>query len=125
MKQVEEIIDRVTTTLGEVAQSDVVVGTPMEIGDVTVVPVCRISVGFGGAGGEGSGGADAKSKKTQQGAGRGSGSAGAAVVRPVAVIVLTADRVDVLTVPEKPGRLEKLIDHIPTLAERLKASIGS
>lgn len=128
MKQVEDIIEHVTTTLGDIAQSDVVVGTPLEVGSVTVVPISRISAGFGGAGGEGGGGAEGSKgsgkKATDHGGGRGSGSGGAAVVRPIAVVVLTPDRVEVLPVPEKPGKLEKLIDQVPSLVERLQGRRG-
>lgn len=124
MKQVEEIIEQVTSTLGDVAQSEVVVGSPMAIGQVTVVAISRISVGFGGAGGEGrgaSGESESKEKKREgSGGGQGSGSGGAAVVRPVAVVVLSEERVDVLPIPEKQGKLGKLIDQIPDLVERIQ-----
>jgi len=124
MEQVEAIIEQVTTTLSELAQSDVVVGSPIELGQVTVVPISRISAGFGGAGGEGE--ADTEGKKSKNdssssaGTGKGSGSGGAALVRPVAVVVLSEARVDVLTIPEKPGKLGKLADQIPELIERLQ-----
>ncbi len=122
MQQVEEIIEQVATTLSDLAQSDVVVGTPQQVGQVTVVPLSRISAGFGGGGGEGRGGATGKGTKGS-GAGKGSGSAGAAVVRPVAVVVLSEERVQVLTIPEKQGKLGKLIDQVPDLIERFQSSV--
>jgi len=123
MQQVKDIVEQITATLGDIAQSDVVVGTPLEVGSVTVVPVSRISAGFGGGGGEGGSGADGSAKGSAD-RGRGSGSGGAAVVRPVAVVVLTPDRVEVLSIPEKPGKLEKLIDQVPSLVERLQGRRG-
>jgi len=126
VQQVQQIIEQVTNSLGDVAQSDVVVGAPLEVGGVTLVPISRVSAGFGGAGGEGEGDMPSSGKKKVEGtgAGRGGGSAGGAVVRPVAVAVFGADGVEILPIAEKQGKLAKLLDQIPDLIERFKESHG-
>ena len=121
MDQVQEIIGQVTNTLSDIAQSDVVVGTPLEVGNITLVPISRVAAGFGGGGGEGSGDMS-NGKKQSASSGTGGGSGGGAVVRPVAVAVFGDDGVEVLPIAEKPGKLEKLIDSIPDLVDRLKSA---
>ena len=127
MQQVQEIIEQVTNTLSDIAQSDVVVGNPLEVGTVTVVPISRVTAGFGGAGGEGEGetsrdGAAGKNPRKEMGTGRGGGSGGGAVVRPIAVAVFRPEGVDVLPIPEKQGKLEKFLEQIPDLIDRFKKS---
>lgn len=127
MQQAHEIIEQVTNTLSDIAQSDVVVGTPFEVGKVTLVPISRVAAGFGGAGGEGKGDVQSGNKKRPEGSGtgKGGGSGGAALVRPVAVVVFGEDGVEVLPIAEKQGKLEKLLDQIPDLIERFKEKIDS
>lgn len=123
MQQVEQIIDQVTDTLSDIAQSDVVVGTPVVVGNVTLVPISRITAGFAGAGGEGEGDAPkSKSGAAGSGVGRGAGSGGGAIVRPVAVAVFSEANVEVLSIAEKQGKLEKFLDQMPDLIERFKKS---
>lgn len=126
MQRVKEIIEQVTQTLSEVAQSDVVAGSPIEVGRVTVIPLCRVSAGFGGGGGGGSGrsGTRKGGAKSESGTGEAGGSAGAALVRPVAVVAFTPQGVRVLPIPERQGKLGKLIDQIPDLIEKFQKREG-
>ena len=83
MEQVQGIIEQVTNTLTDIAQSDVVVGTPLQLGSVTVVPISRVSAGLGGGGGQGQGdvprGQTGSRKQSEgTGVGRGGGSGGGA-----------------------------------------------
>lgn len=124
MEGIDEVIEQVTEALSDVARSDAVVGSPIEVGGVTLLPISRVSVGFAGAGGEGEGEqpapARAKGAEAGRGKGGGAGSGGGAVVRPVAVVAFRADGVDVLPVPVKQSRLEKLLDQLPELIERFQ-----
>ena len=123
MEETRAIIEQVTTTVSDIAKSDVVAGTPLQVGPVTVVTISRVSAGLGGGGGEGesdppSREAQPKKRDTGAGAGRGGGSAGGARVRPVAVVVFRETGVDVLPIADPQGKVEKLIDQIPSLIER-------
>ena len=123
MQPIHDVIDQVTATLAEVAQSDAVVGTPIEVGAVTLVPVSRVMAGFGGGVGQGEGDM-ARGKHNSKGGGSGKGtgvgSGGGAKVRPVAVIVFSENGVEVLPIGEKPNKLEKFLDQLPDLMERFK-----
>ena len=123
MEHVHNIVEQVSTTLADIAQSDVVVGEPLEVGEVTVVPISRVAAGFGGGGGEGEG--DAARRKNHAagtGKGKGGGSGGGAIVRPIAVAVFGKEGVEILRIDEKMGKLEKFLDQIPDLIERFKKS---
>lgn len=122
MEQVQQIIQQVSNTLSDVAQSDVVVSAPMQLGEITLVAISRVAVGFGGAGGEGEGERSRQRAKDPQGSGtgQGGGSGGGAIVRPVAVVVFTEDGVKVLPIAEREGKLEKLFDQVPALIERFQ-----
>ncbi len=129
MEELKTLVDSVSEQLSSVANSDVVVGSPLELGGVTVVPISRVSLGLGAGGGEGEGPAEGSGKKhggsgsgKRGSAGKGSGGAtgGAGKIRPVAVVVLGAEGVEVLPIDERTGRLDKLLDRIPELVERFK-----
>jgi uncharacterized spore protein YtfJ len=118
MEQLNEIVEIVSGKLANVANSDVVVGTPMELGGVTVVPISRVSVGIGAGGGSGEG--DSPDSKHGRGKGTGGGTGGAGKVRPVAVIVFGPEGVEILPIADKRGKIEGLLEKIPDLIERFQ-----
>jgi uncharacterized spore protein YtfJ len=133
MQHVKELLALITGKLEHVAQSDAVVGEPIELGEVTVVPLSRISLGFGAGGGEGEGegfgphshGPPSKRKsappKGTHGKGEGGGSVGGAKVRPVGVAVFSADGVEVLPIADRLGLIDRLFDKVPELVEKVQA----
>lgn len=133
MEHVNSLIDLVAGTVSDVARSDVVVGEPIELGDVTIVPLSRVSLGFGGGGGEGEGkGPKPRSRKGHgknvgarlearmelaEGRGSGGGAGGGGKVRPVGVIVFSSEGVSIEAIPDKKGVLDKLFDKVPQLVD--------
>jgi uncharacterized spore protein YtfJ len=107
--------------LGDVADAEVVVGEPMTLGQFTLVPLTRLSVGIGGGGGKGEGEAQSRQRRHHEhakGKGVGVGSGGGAKVRPVAMLAFGTKGVEVLAVPDKKGKLDKLMEKIPGWIER-------
>src|SRR5215472_11425417 len=94
------LMERTITRLTEVAGPTAVFGAPVERGDTTVIPCCRVSVGLGFGGGGGAGPARAEGDhqvETQAGTqagqtptatGEGIGGGGGSQGRPVAAIIL-------------------------------------
>jgi uncharacterized spore protein YtfJ len=134
MQHVKDLLGLITGELEHVAQSDAVVGEPLELGEVTVVPLSRISLGFGAGGGQGEGegfgpnahGPPGKRKSAPpKGGGHGKGEGGAtlggAKVRPVGVAVFSAEGVEVLPVSDKQGLIDRLFDKVPDLVEKIQA----
>ncbi len=127
MQHVKELLELVTGKLETVAHSDAVVGEPIELGGVTLVPLTRISLGFGMGGGEGEGqgfgpGGQAGKKRGQgpQGKGIGGGTGGGAKVRPVGVAIFSADGVEVLPIKDQKGILDRVFDKVPELIDMVK-----
>jgi uncharacterized spore protein YtfJ len=125
MEQVNDFVESMSDKLGELASSDLVVGEPQTYGEVTVVPLTRISVGMGGGGGSGSGDMDGSKSKRSRGSGKGTGagSAGGVKIRPVAVVVFKPSGVEILPIPERVGKIEKLLDFIPGMVEDIKKKV--
>ena len=51
---IETLVKTVLTELREMTKTETVVGKAMKVGDITVIPISKISVGFGVGGGRGS-----------------------------------------------------------------------
>jgi uncharacterized spore protein YtfJ len=99
-------MERTITRLTEVAGPTAVFGAPVERGETTVIPCCRVSVGLGFGGGGGAGSArtgdaqgetqaDTQAGQTPTATGEGIGGGGGSQGRPVAAIILTPDRVQI------------------------------
>lgn len=106
---VVDIIRGVVSELREIAKTESIVGEPITIGSKTLVPIIRISVGFGAGGGEGT---DDKNR-----GGFGGGGGGGARVEPAAFIVIEEDGISLL--PAKPGAIDSLIDAVPAVVGKL------
>ena len=130
MEHVNDLFEIVSQQLGAVAQSDVVVGSPLTLGVWTVVPVSRVTVGMGAGGGTGEGDVhhhrvhQRSRQGTSSGKGTGGGGGGGGRVRPVAVLVLGPDTVQVLPIPNKAGKLDHLMDKLPEWIDRMRERWG-
>lgn len=121
MESIIELLELLSSRLTESAHSEVVVGETIDLGNVKIVPLSRLSLGMGLGGGEGEGETNAVMAKKRGRAGRGKGfgaGAGAgAKVRPVGVAIFTEDGVQVLPIADKKGILDKIFDKIPKVIE--------
>lgn len=107
--KVSEILKDIVGELKNIATSQTVVGDPITVGEKTVIPVVKISVGFGAGGGQGE-------KGDQSGFGGGGG--GAAKIEPSAFIIIDDKKISLLSA--KPGKLDALIDAVPGLFGKIK-----
>jgi uncharacterized spore protein YtfJ len=106
---VVEILHSVVGELKEMARSESIVGDPITIGDKTVIPVVKMTVGFGAGGGQG----EAESKRS----GFGGGGGGGVSIEPAAFIIIDKDGISLL--PAKKGNWEGLIEAIPGIALKI------
>ena len=89
-----------------IAQTDTVVGQPIIADDVTLIPVSRVSVGFG------LGGASGK--------GEIAGSGGGLTVEPIAFIVVLNGITKIVNLGESKDLMGKVIDLVPEVIAMLK-----
>ena len=115
---VSEILKQLGEDLKNFASSDIVFGEPIELEGAKIVPMCKLSVGYGGGGGEGEG----KNEKSGGGEGYGGGAGGGVKMEPVAVIVAKDGEVSVAKVGGKESKLKSLIDLIPDALDKIKGS---
>lgn len=106
---VVDILKGVVGELREIARSETIIGQPVTVGDKTVIPVVKISVGFGAGGGQG----ELEKDKT----GFGGGGGGGAKIEPSAFIIMDADGIRLL--PTAKGKWDTLIDAIPDFANKV------
>ncbi|MFH0764821.1 MAG: spore germination protein GerW family protein [Calditrichota bacterium] len=107
----EDILNTLLARLREMANTETIVGEPVTVGDVVILPVIKFSVGFAAGGGEGS------IEQTKSGKGAGGGGGGGASVSPVGFIVYDGEKVQFLNVAGK-GKIETLIETVPDLLKK-------
>ncbi len=106
---VVDILKGVVGELREIARSETIIGEPVTVGDRTVIPVVKISVGFGAGGGQGE---DEKSRS-----GFGGGGGGGTKIEPAAFIIIDDKGVSIL--PVAKGKWDQIIDAIPGIAKKI------
>ena len=89
-----------------IAQTDTVVGQPIEAEGVTLIPVSRVSVGFG------LGGASNKGEMA--------GSGGGLTVEPIAFLVVQAEDVKIVSLTRDKDVIGKALDLVPEVLSLLK-----
>ena len=94
----------------ETVRSETVVGTPVQAEDSVIIPVSRVSFGFGAGGGEN----DEAGKKS------GMGTGGGAAIEPVAFVVVSKGKAQLLPLKSREATLTRIIDLIPSLIDLFK-----
>ncbi|MBV4439066.1 GerW family sporulation protein [Clostridium tyrobutyricum] len=92
-------------------KTETVVGDPIRIDDITLVPFITVTFGCGTGGGE-----ENNSGKKDEGAGSGLG-AGAKIV-PNAVLVIKDEMVQMIPINNNRGNIDKLIELVPGIIEK-------
>lgn len=105
----ELVIDKVV----EAMSTKTVIGEPMQIDGLTLIPVVNVSFGFGG-GSDGPAGKEAT--------GSGSGGGGGARMKVAGMIVVKDGDVKFIQTG-KGGAIDKLVDSIPDLVDKVKIKV--
>lgn len=109
-----DVIKTALDQLQYIAKTETVVGEPIKAGDVTLIPVSKVSIGFAAGGGGG--------KETQAGSGAGTG--GGVNVTPVAFIAITDNKVQVYPVEKEGADLSKLLSLAPDVIKKVSKYMG-
>lgn len=107
---VTESLESITGKLSDLLTTKTVFGEPLQLGDVTLIPVVDASFGFGAGGGEG------QDEKKHGGTGGGGGGGGRLSAK--AVIVVRNGEVTVLPLG-KGGGIDKILEAVPGIMEKL------
>lgn len=109
---IESIMNITMENLKTMVDADNIIGTPINIGDVTLIPVSKVSYGLA------TGGSDIPSKNSGPVFGGGGGAG--VTVTPIAFISICGTDVKMLQVNAILTPVDKLIDKAPELIKKLK-----
>ena len=116
------MLDSTIAKLREMVNANTVVGEPITTGDgITIIPVSKISIGFGG------GGSDFVSKNLNQHENPFGGGLGAGVkVTPVAFLVINQGNVRMIPVATPANTTaDRLVEMVPDTLDKIAAFIDS
>ena len=108
---VKSIMDVTMDKLRAMVNADVVTGTPIQVGNLTLIPVSRVSFGLA------TGGSDFPSISGQLFGG--GGGAGVTVV-PIAFMVVNGESVKMMPIYNELSSLEKAVTMAPEIIENAK-----
>ncbi len=110
---IKGIMDTTMDKLRAMVDADTIIGTPLTVGSITLIPVSRVSFGLA------TGGSDFPSKN-QSGLFGGGGGAGVSIA-PIAFIAINGDNVHMMPVYNELGTIDKAINMAPELIDKVKS----
>ena len=119
MDKQHPIGDLMNTTmekLREIAKVDTIIGQPIQAGEVTIIPISRLSVGFA------SGGSDftAKHQKPEGDNAFGGGSGAGMNLSPVAFLIVKGDSVRLMPVaPPAATTVDRVVEMVPEVIDKV------
>lgn len=113
-KNITGIIDVTLEKLKALANAETVIGDPIVKGDLTIIPISKISFGVA------TGGSDFSSKNTSSPMFGGGGGAGASIT-PIAFIVIKGENVRIIPINSESTALGQAISMVPDLVDKIKS----
>lgn len=110
------IMDTTMDKLRAMVDADTIIGTPLNVGEITLIPVSKVAFGVA------TGGSDFPNKHQQQIFGGGGGAG--VTVTPVAFIAVCGDSVKMMPIYNELTSLDKAINMAPELMEKVKDLFG-
>lgn len=108
------LVKAVMEEIRDTVKSETVFGTAVHSRDSVIIPVSRVSFGFG----VGAGGRDAKKLRSGEGAG------GGAVIEPVACVVVTGGKARVFPLRGRQTVCIRLVDIIPKILDIVLGAVN-
>ena len=110
----ESLMNESLKNIKGLVDANTIVGDVITTPDgTTIIPVTRVSFGFG------AGGSDFSSKQSSDGKMFGGGSGGGVTMNPVAFLVVTKDSVRIIPVSNAMTTAERIVDVMPELVGKL------
>ena len=109
---IESIMNVTLDNLKAMVDADTIIGTPVTVGEVTLIPISKVSFGLA------TGGSDIPSKNPSNLFGGGGGAG--VTVTPIAFISICGTSVKMLQVNAEMTPVNKLIDEAPEIINKVK-----
>ena len=118
-QKLPNMLESTLQKIREMVDVNSVVGTPIQTPDgVTIIPVSKVSVGFGG------GGSDFTTKNNENPFGGGAG--GGVKVTPVCFLVIKDGNVRMISIPEPANSTtERIVEMLPDTLDKLTAYLDA
>ena len=119
MEKQHPLNDLMSTAMEKIrtmVDANTIIGTPIQTGEVTLIPVSRLSFGIA------SGGSDfvTKNQKPENENTFGGGSGAGAKLEPVAFLIIRGDSVRLLPVAPSPATtVDRVIDAVPQVLDKV------
>lgn len=110
---IKGIMDTTMEKLRAMVDADTIIGTPVVVGNITLIPVSKVSFGLA------TGGSDFPNKNGQELFGGGGGAG--VTVNPVAFICVNGENVHMMPVYNQMGTIDKAINMAPELIDKVKS----
>lgn len=120
-ERLPNMLDNTIAKIREMVNANSVVGEPIVAGDVTIVPISKISIGLGGAG------SDFATKNAGTGDSPfGGGVASGIKITPIAFIVIKEGNVRMLPVSAPANTTaDRLVEMVPETLDKIVAFVDS
>lgn len=110
--KIKNLMDTTLEKLKGMVNADVITGTPIVVGNVTLIPVSKVAYGLA------TGGSDFPSKNQSEIFGGGGGAG--VTISPVAFIAVNGDSVKMLPITNELTNLDRALSVAPELIEKVK-----
>jgi uncharacterized spore protein YtfJ len=107
-----EVLKTALDQIKYIAKTETIFGDPIEVGEITLIPISKVSIGFAAGG--------ANSEKRS---GAGTGTGGGVQIIPVAFISVSGDKVRIHTLDKSDPGLSKIISMAPDIVKKVSEFI--
>ncbi len=113
---ISEMLASTMEKMQKMVDVNTIVGAPVDVGGVTIVPISKVHIGMGGGGSDVLTKSALASKKDPFGGGMGAGVS----IDPVAFLVIRGDSVRMLPVAEPASTtVDRIVEQAPELIDKL------
>ncbi|MDR0530636.1 MAG: GerW family sporulation protein [Oscillospiraceae bacterium] len=115
-KSASGILGTAIEKLRELVDVNTIIGQPIELGDVKVIPVSKAVYGFA------SGGSDFPSKNNQELFGGGGGAS--VSITPVCFLIVSGGEITVRHISTEESSVERMIGMVPDLVDKVSGTVN-
>lgn len=115
-----ELMSTTMQKIREMVDVNTIIGQPIQTGDVTLIPVSKVSFGFASGGSDWAG----KNQKAEAANAFGGGAGSGVSIVPVAFMVIKGDLVRMIPISSHPANsVERIIDMVPEVVDKVTGFI--
>lgn len=112
---IRELLEVSMSQIKEMIEANTIIGTPICSGNITIIPVSKVYLGFV------SGGSDIKPNTNKEDPMFGGGAGGGLTISPICFLVIVDKEIKLLSIDENTHIIEKLVDLFPKIVDNTKS----